>query len=167
MSLLDRIEMRDNETKLIVRPKDDGSEHRLQYRYIKITDPVSNIVGFSDGDYNTIFSMKKGEVLELREEEEIVYKTVENYQPSFKVYVRTKKDTAELSFSTNQGLNLSRIIIEDPQKRVYPLGVNGKLDEHDIWYLPVDAAFSKNRENASWHIVLDQYSNCVYDYTIE
>jgi hypothetical protein len=112
--------------------------------------------------------LKRGEVLELKEEgEEPVLYTTEFYQPKFTVHVKQKKERTELSFSTNPGINLSRVLIEDPQKHLYYLGTAGTLDEKDVWLLPNDISFSKNKENSSWHIRLDRYSSLYYDFVIE
>lgn len=166
MPLANRI-IRDN-TKITVRPDPDHPDRRLLYRSVKIAESSVSVIPYTIGDYNTVFPLKKGEVLELAEQgEEPEFCTVDGWQPKFTIYVRPKKDGTELSFSTNPGINLSRVMVEDPQKRRYYLGMSGTLDHKDVWLLPPDISFSKNKENSSWHIRLDRYSSCIYDYVIE
>lgn len=168
MSLSNRVDLKDDHSVVMVRPNPDHPDLKLLYRYIKLTDSAVSVTKFLIGEYNTAFPIKKGEVLELMEEGEApVLYTVDHWNPSFTVFVKSKKDMTELKLSTNPGISISRILIEDPQKRLYYLGTKGTLDEREIWYLPPDIVFSKNKENASWHIRLDRYSSCNYDYVIQ
>ena len=167
MSLANRI-IRDSNSKITVHPNPDNPDGRLLYRCVRIAEPSASEIPYMIGDYNTVFPLKKGEVLELVEHgEDPVFCTVDGWQPKFTVYVKAKKNTTELSFSTNPGINLSRVMIEDPQKRLYCLGTSGTLDSKAVWLLPSDISFSKSKENSNWHIRLDRYSSCIYDFVIE
>ena len=166
--LKQRVDLRDNDTKVVVKPDPEKPACQLLYRYVRLTENVSTDKPFADCEYFAVLPLRKGEVLELKEDgEESVLKPLDNYHPKFKLHVRIKHGVTEISFSTNPGLSLSRIMLEDPQKRVYSLGTSGTLDEKNVWYLPADAAFSKNAESSSWHIKLDRYSCCIYEYVIE
>ncbi len=168
MSLNNRIEMLDSATKVTVRPDPMNPDRQLWYRVIKLDESVITDQPFVKCGYHTVLELRKGEVLELKEDEgESILKAPDNFRPKFSVSVHPVREGSELSLSTNAGLHISRVMLEDPQKQRYVLGMTGTLNENNKWYLPQDVSFSKSKEGNGWHIKLDIYSDFVYQYVIK
>lgn len=168
MSIKNRVIWKENGAKISIQKDTEKDAPKLWYRYVKLSEPAGSESKFSEGSYDMEFTLKKGEVLEMKEEgEDAVFLSPDNYHPRFSFRAKSKKGATEITFSTNPGLNLSRVRIEDPQKRIYYLATNGTLEDGQVWYLPPDAMFSKNPGTVAWHILLDAYSAEIYDYLME
>lgn len=168
MSLNNRIEMLDNASKVAVRPDPMNPDRQLWYRIIKLDESVVTDQPFAKCAYHTVLELRNREVLELKEDDgESILKAPDNFRPKFSVSVHSVREGSELSLSTNAGLHISRVMLEDPQKQRYVLGMTGTLNEKNTWYLPQDVSFSKSKEGNGWHIKLDKYSDFVYQYVIK
>ena len=167
MSLSSRIDFIDNDKKLLVRPDPQNPNRKLRCRSVNLKKSIYEEIPFQEIAYGSPVTLVKGVVLELKEDDGESELRSFVYQPRFTLRVHAEKGRTAISFSSNDGIHLSRVMLEDPQKRLYFLGASGTLDEKNVWYLPGDVSFSKDGDGSNWHIKLDKYSSCVYEYNID
>ena len=144
----------------------DCPNKRLQYRVVNVASSASSLPGFTEASYPFQFDLKRGKVLELKEGEDESLQFLETRQ-KLRIRQVPRRGYVEISLSSAGDLHLSRVQLEDPQKHRYRLGTVGTVNEKDKWYLPEDTAFSKKIERICWHVVLDKYSECLFDLSFD
>ncbi len=164
MSLEERIKV--SNFNVEVSPDPDCPNKRLQYRIVSLSKSAASTNEFQEASYPFQIELKRGKVLELREGEEEALRCMDA-RSKLKVKLLTRRGAVEISFATTSDLHLSRIQLEDPQKHRFGLGTSGTITEKDRWYLPEDAAFSKKAERSCWHVILDKYSQCLFDVSFD
>ena len=163
-SLNSRIRVSGPKVEVIADP--DRPNNRLYYRVVNLYQSASSTNEFQEALYPFQYDLKNGQVLELKEGEEVSLQYLDVHK-KLKMKQVQCHGFLQISFLANSDLHLSRIQLEDPQKRRYSLGTAGVINEKDRWYLPDDAVFSKNPNKTCWHVLLDRYSECLFELSFD
>lgn len=187
MSLADRIIQRSQQRRsiILVSPDPERPDMSLYYRIIDLSKavkpPTYSQGHFLAASYETEYPAESGKIYEFQEgkalpesdrdtvlkDNQVCRVNPNNYQGYFTFSFKEQKNAVKVWFSDNQKLNLSRIVLVDPDNRRYPLGVDGTLNSKQTWLLPKGTVFSRGEQQGKWHVELDAYSKMVFDIRVE